>query len=382
MASISGCNPGARRSSRYALAPVSASETTQYARTPAPPSERGAWLLAGGLVVAGLLALGLALGGVLEGSRATPPPIVLRVATPAPARAGAAGAGASGSVTSGVNTGSGAHEAIVEQPSASEQAADTRRFAAATRVHISRHWMEGFYPIYATAQSTFAVNWLLLASIHMQESAFSTARGIYRGLNFAHCCAGPMQFNVTNGPVSTWEMMRDSYRYGRRPAGYDHRTAKHPSVYDDFDSIMAGAHLLSLNGAGSGLEGAAWYAAYDYYGHDATGVLYADQVLARAIGWSQHGFCINCGLDERLVAAVHAAYGAPVLAALIQEEQARRAAADKRAAARARRIAKGRLTAKARRTPKARHTAQVRAQGRVSARGTGPRTPAGSPSSR
>ncbi len=59
--------------------------------------------------------------------------------------------------------------------------------------------MEGFYPIYATAQSTFGVNWLLLASIHKQESAFSTAPGIYHGLNFAHCCGGPMQFNVTNG---------------------------------------------------------------------------------------------------------------------------------------------------------------------------------------
>ena len=35
--------------------------------------------------------------------------------------------------------------------------------------------MEGFYPIYATAQRTFGVNWLLLASIHRQETAFSTA---------------------------------------------------------------------------------------------------------------------------------------------------------------------------------------------------------------
>ena len=59
--------------------------------------------------------------------------------------------------------------------------------------------MEGFYPIYATAQRTFGVNWLLLASIHRQESAFSTAPGTYHGLNFAHCCGGPMQFNVTNG---------------------------------------------------------------------------------------------------------------------------------------------------------------------------------------
>ena len=65
-------------------------------------------------------------------------------------------------------------------------------------------------------------------------------------------------------------------------------------------------------------------------------------MLARAIGWSQHGFCINCGLDEGLVQAVDAAYGAPVLAALIREEQAQRAAAAKRAAARAKRRARAR----------------------------------------
>ena len=310
---------------------------TKYAGTPAPPSERGAWLLAGGLVLVGLVALVLALSGVLEGSHAAPPPIVVKVATPAPAPAGSAAASPSGTAPRGGQVSTTGHEAIVQQPSAGEQAQDPRRFAALTRVHISRRWMEGFYPIYAAAQSTFAVNWLLLASVHMQESAFSTSPGIYHGLNFAHCCAGPMQFNVTNGPVSTWDLMRDSYRYARRPAGYDHRTAKHPSVYDDFDSIMAAAHLLSTDGAGYALEGAAWDAAYDYYGHDATGVLYADQVLARAIGWSQHGFCINCGLDEGLVQAVDGAYGAPVLAALIREEQAHRTAAAKRAAARARR---------------------------------------------
>jgi hypothetical protein len=176
--------------------------------------------------------------------------------------------------------------------------------------------MEGFYPIYATAQSTFGVNWLLLASVHMQESAFSTAPGTYHGLNFAHCCGGPMQFNVTNGRVTTWDLVRDSYRYGTRPAAYDHITAAHPSIYDDFDAIMAGAHLLSADGATYALDGAAWNAAFGYYGHDATGVLYADQVLARAIGWSQHGFCFNCGVDPAMVHAVHGAYGAPVLLAL------------------------------------------------------------------
>jgi hypothetical protein len=205
----------------------------------------------------------------------------------------------------------------VGDPSAVQAHRDLALYEAQTSTHIAERWMQGFYPIYAAAQRTFGVNWLLIASIHKQESAFSTAPTTYEGLNFAGCCGGPMQFNVTNGGAgisSTWALVNNSYRYGARPASYDHMIAKHPSIYDDFDSIMAAAHLLSADGAGYALDGAAWNAAYDYYGHDATGVTYADQVLARAIGWSQHGFCINCGIEQAMVQAVHAAYGAPVAA--------------------------------------------------------------------
>ena len=103
----------------------------------------------------------------------------------------------------------------------------------------------------------------------------------------------------------------------RVPAGaaagnYPHPTSTHPSVYDDYDSIMAAAHLLSTEGAGARLDGSAWLAAYDYYGHDLTGVAYADEVLARAIAWSQRGFSINQPVDPVMRAAVHAAWGAPV----------------------------------------------------------------------
>jgi hypothetical protein len=254
----------------------------------------------------------------LVGSTSTlaPPPVPAVAATPAPAAAAAAASvSAQGSHASVAG-------AIVTSPSIAQQQLDVRRFEGATEKHISRRWMEGFYPIYATAQSTFGVNWLLLASIHMQESAFSTAPDTYAGLNFAHCCGGPMQFNVTNGPVTTWDLVSDSYIYGRRPAAYDHMTPAHPSIYDDFDAIMAAAHLLSADGAALQLDQAAWDAAYDYYGHDATGVLYADQVLARAIGWSQHGFCINCGVQSSLIEAVDAAYGAPVRAALLAQQAA------------------------------------------------------------
>jgi len=135
-----------------------------------------------------------------------------------------------------------------------------------------------------------------------------------------------MQFNVTNGGTgvpSTWDLVSDSYVYGKRPATYDHMTQAHPSIYDDFDSIMAAAHLLSADGAEYALNGAAWDAAYDYYGHDATGVSYADEVLARAIDWSQHGFCVNCGVEGAMIEAVHAAYGAPVLELLTTATAAR-----------------------------------------------------------
>jgi hypothetical protein len=278
------------------------------ANVPEPGSERGAWAVAIALGVLGVAVLALVLSGVVGSisSRTTvAPPAVLAV-TPTPVPGAAA-------PVSDVNV----PHAIVADPTATQAHRDLAVYEAPTSTHIVERWMQGFYPIYAAAQRTFGVNWLLIASIHKQESAFSTAPSTYQGLNFAGCCGGPMQFNVKNGgppggSESTWALVNDSYRYGSRPASYDHMTAKHPSIYDDFDSIMAAAHLLSADGAGYSLDATAWNAAYDYYGHDATGVTYADQVLARAIGWSQHGFCVNCGVESAMAQAVHAAYGAPV----------------------------------------------------------------------
>jgi hypothetical protein len=292
--------------------PVSA--PLAQANVPAPAREHGAWLLAGALALVGAAVLATAL--LLGGQSGSPPPTAALPAVPTAATTPTPSAAASASVLTHTSA------AVVARPSGAQQQIDSARFVGQTQTHIPTRWMEGFYPIYATAQRTFGVNWLLIASIHRQESAFSTAPDTYHGLNFAGCCGGPMQFNVTNGPVPTWRLVSNSFRYGRRPHAYDHVTAKHPSIYDDFDSIMAAAHLLSADGAGYALDGAAWAAAYDYYGHDATGVTYADQVLARAISWSQHSFCINCGVDTELVEAVHAAYGAPVLAALTKASAA------------------------------------------------------------
>ena len=281
---------------------------------PLPPRERGGWIVAIALALIGALALAGALSGVFSAAggssrSAAPPPIPL----PGPL------------VPSGAlapQRTPGAAAAIVGQPSAAQQRADASRFEVTANAWVAARWMEGFYRVYAVAQETFAVNWLLIASIHMQETAFSTAASTYRGLNFAHCCGGPMQFNVTNGPPSTWQLVADSYIYGRRPISYHHATAAHPSIYDDFDAIMAGAHLLSADGAEYRLDGAAWNAAYDYYGHDLTGVTYADQVLARALAWSEHGFCVTCETPQALVDSVHAAYGAAVEAPLLAKAAA------------------------------------------------------------
>src|SRR3954447_17810274 len=184
-----------------------------------------------------------------------------------------------------------------------------------------------FMPLYRRAARTFGVDWRLIASIHQQETSFSSAPGTYRGLNFARCCAGPMQFNVTNGPVSTWERFRDAYRGAMRPASYPHRTHTHPSVYDDFDAVMAAGALLRADGAGRHLDGSAWLAAYHYYGHDFTGLQYADQVLARAVGWAQRGVCVQCGVDPGLTARFDAAFAAPFRAELLAVERRARAAA-------------------------------------------------------
>lgn len=272
---------------------------------PTPPRERWPLLAALLAVAAGIGLLSFALGHARDGKGASAaamppaaPPVV--VVTPAAAVTGAQ------------------PEPVAEAPAPRkvERVTDEQRYARNDRAHVRAAWVAGFYGIYAEAQRVFGVNWLLIASIHKQETAFSTHPTTYRGLNFARCCAGPMQFNVTNGPTTTWERYRGAGARGQRPAIYPHATRRHPSVYDDYDAIMAAAALLRDSGAGRQLDASAWRAAYDYYGHDLTGVAYASEVLARAIGWGQRRFCINCETDAGTLEAVDAAWGAPVRAAM------------------------------------------------------------------
>src|SRR5918911_2132942 len=76
------------------------------------------------------------------------------------------------------------------------------------------------------------LRWQLLAAIGKVESDHgrSSAPGVRSGLNRAGCCAGPMQFNLRNGPPSTWAA------FGRG------------NVYDPADAVPAAARKLCANG--------------------------------------------------------------------------------------------------------------------------------------
>lgn len=261
-----------------------------HGSTPEPGEDRWPPLVAGLVFVAGLVLLAYALtagsgrgdGAPARTAAAAGQPALTVVGGPAPA---------------------------VEAPA---QAAPAERPHRATW----GEWTRLFRPLYASGDRAFGVSWLLLAAVHKQETGFSTAAGTYRGLNFAGCCAGPMQFNVTNGRRSTWDRFAGAFRAAPRPPVYPHVTDRHPSVYDDFDAMMAAARLLRHSGATRSLDGRAWQAAYDYYGHDAFGVTYADVVVARARNWASHGFSALSEPSPTAVAAVHADFGAAALSAL------------------------------------------------------------------
>jgi hypothetical protein len=268
-----------------------------HGSVPEPGEDRWAPLVAGVVFVAGIVLLVYALSaGPAGGERASGATVAAQ-----PALTVAAGPGPA-----------------VEVPAAAAPAPRPRRATWA-------EWTRLFRPLYASGDRAFGVSWLLLAAVHKQETGFSTAAGTYRGLNFAGCCAGPMQFNVTNGRTSTWDRFARAFRAAPRPASYPHVARSHPSVYDDFDAMMAAARLLRHSGATRALDGRAWQAAYDYYGHDAFGVSYADVVVARARNWAIRGFSALSEPSPAAVAAVHADFGAAALSALAPAPQPRAA---------------------------------------------------------
>jgi hypothetical protein len=103
--------------------------------------------------------------------------------------------------------------------------------AAAARADIPG----GYLALYRAAVKTQCpgLSWTILAGVGKVESNHGRAQlpGVRSGLNSAGCCAGPMQFNLTDGPPSTWAT------YGRG------------SPYDPADAIPAAARKLCADGA-------------------------------------------------------------------------------------------------------------------------------------
>jgi len=90
--------------------------------------------------------------------------------------------------------------------------------------------------LYRQAARVSRMPWPVLAAIGSIESDHGRSRapGVRSGLNRHGCCAGPMQFNLRDGPPSTWE------RYG---VDGNHDGAK--DIYDPEDAIPSAAGYLS-----------------------------------------------------------------------------------------------------------------------------------------
>jgi membrane-bound lytic murein transglycosylase B len=104
----------------------------------------------------------------------------------------------------------------------------------------------GYLRLYRQAGARYRIPWSVLAAIGKVESDHGRVRlpGVRSGLNryrdrhgrLRSCCAGPMQFNLTDGPPTTWA------RYGRG------------NVHDPADAIPAAARKLVADGARHNLD--------------------------------------------------------------------------------------------------------------------------------
>ena len=121
-----------------------------------------------------------------------------------------------------------------------------------------------YLALYQAAGQQFGVPWTLLAGIGSIETDHgrSSAAGVQSGVNFAGCCAGPMQFSILGAGGGTWGAYGiDGDRDGRE------------NVYDPRDAIPAAANYLKASGAPGDLQRAIFA-----YNHSEA---YVQQVLAK-----------------------------------------------------------------------------------------------------
>jgi hypothetical protein len=151
-----------------------------------------------------------------------------------------------------------------------------------------------FVAVYQDAGRAFHVSPFLLMAVHEDETNYSTAAlpGVADSVNFAGCCAGPMQFSITGsasptmgGTGGTWAGYSRAYKRAaiQRPATYPGRyDAVHPNVYDSFDAIYAAASYFRSLGAGPQLDTRTLNALASYKGTPPASLPYARHDYQRA----------------------------------------------------------------------------------------------------
>jgi soluble lytic murein transglycosylase-like protein len=115
----------------------------------------------------------------------------------------------------------------------------------------------GYLRLYRSAARRYGVDWRVLAAIGKNESDHgrSTAPGVHRGLNFADCCAGPMQICTVTSCGSVWQHYAVDANGDRRRSIYDPADAIHASaaIVRDLQSVFGRNHpayLLAAYNAG------------------------------------------------------------------------------------------------------------------------------------
>jgi hypothetical protein len=138
---------------------------------------------------------------------------------------------------------------------------------AAPTAHAQHSIPARYLTLYRGAGREHGVPWPVLAAIGSIESDHGRSRapGVHSGVNSYGCCAGPMQFNLRDGPPSTWD------RYG-----IDGNRDGNRDVYDPADAIASAANYQRalLRNADGDLSKAVFG-----YNHSQA---YVEDVIARA----------------------------------------------------------------------------------------------------
>lgn len=93
-----------------------------------------------------------------------------------------------------------------------------------------------YVTLYKAAAKKYGINWTILAAIGKNETDHGRARlpGVADGMNFAECCAGPMQICMVKSCGNVWQ----AYAIDANGNGTI-------SIYEPADAVDAAAHLVA-----------------------------------------------------------------------------------------------------------------------------------------